>query len=218
MPVAKMKEGNPLQKKTGGFTVIETLIAVMVLLTSIVGPMSVASKGLYAAFYARDEITAFYLAQEGLEFVRNFRDTTKLMHDKEDIDSVNAGGAPAHTSDQWLDGLEDCDTAVNADGCIIDARLSPVDPNAILPCSGKCTVVQFDSGTGLFGYDTGGGGSWENTKYERTIKINKITMPNGKKDEALITSEVRWTNNIFAPLGKSATVRLYTTNWQREAN
>ena len=61
-----------------GFTLIETMVAISILMVAIVAPMSLAAQSLSAAYYARDQITAFYLAQEGIEVVRSVRDTNIL--------------------------------------------------------------------------------------------------------------------------------------------
>ena len=58
----------------GGFTLIESLVAITILVTAILGPMTIAATGISSAIYARDQETAFFLAQEGLEYVRNVRD------------------------------------------------------------------------------------------------------------------------------------------------
>lgn len=60
------------------FTLIETFVAISVLLVSLAGPLSIAATALKSAYVARDEITAFYLAQEGLEYVRAVRDENYL--------------------------------------------------------------------------------------------------------------------------------------------
>ncbi len=56
------------------FTLIETFVATSVLLISLVGPLSLAAQSLRSAYYARDQVTAFYLAQEAIEYVRAKRD------------------------------------------------------------------------------------------------------------------------------------------------
>lgn len=60
------------------FTLLETLVAVAVLLMALLGPFSIAQQSLKSAYYARDQVTAFYLAQEGIEFVRAIRDQNYL--------------------------------------------------------------------------------------------------------------------------------------------
>ncbi len=54
-----------------GFTIIETLVAVTLLMIAIAGPLLIASKGLTSALYAKDQMTASYLAQEAMETIKN---------------------------------------------------------------------------------------------------------------------------------------------------
>ena len=64
-----------IQKKIQeGFTLIETMVAIALLMVALIAPMSLAAQSLTAAYYSRDQITAFYLAQEGIEIVRSVRD------------------------------------------------------------------------------------------------------------------------------------------------
>lgn len=62
-------------KPTSGFSLLETMVAISILMITIVGPLSLASKGIVFADYVKDEITGFYLAQEAIEVIRNVRDT-----------------------------------------------------------------------------------------------------------------------------------------------
>jgi Tfp pilus assembly protein PilV len=63
-----------------GFTLIETLVAVSLLTVAIVAPISLTAQALATAYYARDQVTAFYLAQEGIEIVRSVRDHNVLQN------------------------------------------------------------------------------------------------------------------------------------------
>ena len=65
-------------KKEKGFTLIETLVALSIFLVSIVGIMTVLSSGLTDINSAKKKMTATFLAQEGIEYVRNIRDTNVL--------------------------------------------------------------------------------------------------------------------------------------------
>ena len=61
-----------------GFTLVETLVAISVLLLVIIGPMTVAQKGIQNAYFANERATAVFLAQEAIEEVREYRDAEAL--------------------------------------------------------------------------------------------------------------------------------------------
>jgi prepilin-type N-terminal cleavage/methylation domain-containing protein len=58
---------------SAGFTLIETLVAIAVLMIAIAGPLSIAYKALAASLYARDQSIASFLAQEEMEILKNIR-------------------------------------------------------------------------------------------------------------------------------------------------
>ncbi|MFA6554627.1 MAG: prepilin-type N-terminal cleavage/methylation domain-containing protein [Candidatus Paceibacterota bacterium] len=57
-----------------GFTLIETLVAISVLMIAIAGPLTVANKAYTSAISARDQSMAVNFAQEGLEYLNNMKD------------------------------------------------------------------------------------------------------------------------------------------------
>ena len=61
-----------------GFTLTETMIAITILTFAVAGPLFTASRSIIAADIARDQLTASYLAQEGIEYVRMMRDNAML--------------------------------------------------------------------------------------------------------------------------------------------
>jgi prepilin-type N-terminal cleavage/methylation domain-containing protein len=61
-----------------GFTLVETLVAISIFTLSILGLMSILTSGVADTSYAKQKITASYLAQEGIEHARNIRDTHVL--------------------------------------------------------------------------------------------------------------------------------------------
>lgn len=61
-----------------GFTLIETLVAITILMISIVGPLTIAQKSFMAAITARDQVIASFLAQDMMEQLKNSRDNALL--------------------------------------------------------------------------------------------------------------------------------------------
>jgi prepilin-type N-terminal cleavage/methylation domain-containing protein len=73
------KSSSPLRKKSAGFTLIETMVAVFILTLALTGLLSLNSNSIFAARYARNEISANYLTQEAADGIRNDRDTTAFL-------------------------------------------------------------------------------------------------------------------------------------------
>ena len=61
--------------KNQGFTLIETFVAITVLMIVVIGPLSVLTKMISDGLFAQNQITASYLAQEGMDMIINIRDT-----------------------------------------------------------------------------------------------------------------------------------------------
>lgn len=76
------------KKNFGGFTLVETLIAISILLIAVVGPISLIGDALHKLYYAKDQMIAINLAQEGIEVVRQQRDSEMLAVSAPDIFSL----------------------------------------------------------------------------------------------------------------------------------
>ncbi len=66
------------KSKHEGFSLVETLVAISILLLVIVGPMSVTARTAKSSSYATEQVQAFFLAQEGVELVQKVRDDLLL--------------------------------------------------------------------------------------------------------------------------------------------
>lgn len=118
-----------MKKTFLGFTLLETLVAVAVLLMALLGPFSIAQQSLRSAYYARDQITAYYLAQEGIEYVRAQRDQNYLS------------GSP------WLNNITSCvDTPCTVDMTNFDHSPCPLD---------GCPPLLVSTSGGLFNQSSG---------------------------------------------------------------
>lgn len=190
-------------KSTRGFTLLETLIAITILLLSVVGPMTIASKGLLAATYARDEISAFYLGQEAVEYIRNARETNYL------VDCYGADTTLCADKTAWLEGLTEC---ISVDGCYIDVKQpfrqdsgNTFNADAIVPCPEEgCPVLRF--GDGVYDYDPGS----DSSKYTRKISITSISS-----NEVKVEIAVSWYAGSLISSVKTFTIRENLFNWQR---
>lgn len=111
------------------FTLIETLVAISVLIMALVGPLTIAEQSLRSAYYSRDQITAFYLAQEGIEYMRAVRDQNYLV------------------GLSWLTGISNC-TNVN---CYVDF---PNFNHSACP-NDVCPALLVSTTDGLFNHQSG---------------------------------------------------------------
>ena len=62
-----------------GFTILETLVAISILVVALTAPLAIVSQALQSSYFARDQVTAYFLAQEAIEFLRNKRDNAGLQ-------------------------------------------------------------------------------------------------------------------------------------------
>lgn len=65
-------------KNSNGFTLIETLVALFIFSVSILTVMSALSSGISSINYVKNKMIAENLAQEGIEYFRNIRDSYAL--------------------------------------------------------------------------------------------------------------------------------------------
>lgn len=176
-----------------GFTLIEMLVAVLLLTLALGGPLTISSKGLIVALVAKDQTTAFYLAQDAVEFVRYVRDTNTLGGG----DWLTGSGASAGIN------LSNCVSATGATKCQFDS-LTATAPSTCV--SGVCSRMLYDATTSFsYNYTTG-----TPTIFTRTVSI---TNPNnGAAYEAVLMVTVSW--STLAGTTRSITVTEDLFNWQ----
>jgi len=172
--------------KQGGFTLVEAMVAISILAMSVTGPLLIAQKGIGSAIYARDQITAFYLAQEAVEYIRNVRDTNRIV------------------GTSWLTNLDNC---TGGKTCRIDGTiLNPVG-NAI-DCSsdsgGVCKPLWLNNSTKLYGYVESGATQSPFTR--------QISITNSGDRSARIVVTISWSTKLFTPV-RSFSIQEYIFNF-----
>src|SRR3989344_2041677 len=156
--------------KNKGFTIIESLIAITILLVAIAGTGSAIQTGISSYIYSKEQTIAFYLAQEGFEQIRNIRDENKL------------------NNRNWLTGL-----SLNAsDPCYFGnaCTVEPVASALATRCAsgpGQCPILRQDSTTGFFVYNS----AWPVTVFRREIVLENIN-----DHEVAIRVTVDWSKGL----------------------
>lgn len=185
--------------KPKGFTLIETLIAVLLLTLAVGGPLTIASKGLTSTRMAKDQFVAFYLAQDAVEYVRYLRDTACL-------NSYVSSGSTDCADNVWLSNLTTCVSLDGSTKCYFDSLASePASPT--ICTAGVCPTMLFDSTRGKYNYVSG---SISDARFVRTISIKRTPSD---ADEALLTVTVEWSNTPGA-LRVPITVQETLFRWQ----
>lgn len=161
---------NSSKKNLGGFTIVESMVAISILLIAVVGPMSIIGGSLSQISTARDQIIAVNLAQEGIEAAREKRDSNMLDQWTNGIVS----------STYWRTGLQNNSEYI-------------VSSPTLYVCSGVCTSTSKEiyqtTSTGVYYQSLAGMISGDiMTKFSREVFIEDVSGDN----EIRITSTVTW--------------------------
>jgi len=148
-----------------GFTLVETLVALIILTIAITAPLSIIGNTLNATLFARDQMIATYLASEAIEIVKLKRDNN-VMEGKDWKDGLG-GGSP------------NCQN-----GCVISI-LEPAGAGDIKLSISNCVIGYCDKGnsklsqhnaSGLYGgaMEFDGNDSYVNLGNPDTLKITSL--------------------------------------------
>lgn len=139
---------------------------------AIAGPLTIVNKSLRAAMEAQDQVTASYLAQDAVEYIKNVKDNNMI------------------NNRTWLDKLSQC---IDTDSGYCSVNTLTGNPNAsgpalnagIAPCISSCRLYLSSSG-----YSPDNTGTA--TKYSRYFYI--VPNKNNPSGEVKIVVIVKWMN------------------------
>jgi hypothetical protein len=127
------------------------MVAITVLVAAVAAPLTLAAQSLFASYYAKDQTTAFYLAQEAIEVVRNQRDSNLLAY----LNGENVG---------WLDSIS-TDTAFH-----VDVQNEP----HMIECSASCLDEKLLHNGVFYNHQSG-----DTSRFSREVLITpNPTFPN----------------------------------------
>lgn len=165
-------------KTNSGVTLVEALVAISIFVTSILAMVSVLASGVSNTNYSKSKIIASYLAEEGIEYIKNMRDTF-MLYDATDsqtgwnsfITKLNGG------------------SCLTVNGCYFDGQnvnylshSQPMTQITLTSCGASCPAILYDATTGEYGYSSG-------TDYGF---VRKVFVSQVSANEYKVSSTVSW--------------------------
>lgn len=183
----------PHVQKNKGFTLIEVLVAIFILITAVVVPLTIGSKAFAYSNFVRDQSTASYLAQEAVEYIRLQRDNSSL--------NASPNGAWNDFKSIISSCMSDLDDA-DLGGCRFDVRESYP---SLISCDGKCPVM-YRQEDGTYSYNI------ESAKsFLRSVETS-VVDPSAPTERVRVDVTVYWNTNGIDQ--RSFEVTDYLTPWQ----
>jgi len=153
-----------------GFTLLEVIAAIFLMTIGVIGILSLVNQTIISSQTTSSRLVASYLAQEGIEIVKNIRDTNFLQIHRE-IEGV-----------EWDTGLTNC-----AGGCEADYNDLELTPTAN-------RYLNIDAGF----YQYSGFGTQTPFKRKITINIQDLSNPpdGSMLDKMKVQVEISWTERL----------------------
>jgi len=148
--------------KNKGLTLLETIIAIFILLVGVIGAFAAFGRTISYNSIISSRLVAAYLCQEGIEIVRNIRDTNWIN---------------GRTGDNSWQGVDNCLTGTCCQFQYDDFTSSPYSPNDYLKIDDN----------GFYNYISG-----TDTKFNRKVCVDINTNSSGEKYLAKVTVTVSW--------------------------
>jgi len=158
------------KRKEKGFTLVEVLVSLFILTVGVGGAFVAIRTLTMASNINNSRLTASYLGQEGIEIIRNIRDTNWLQ-------------SRADSSVSWDDGI-------NEDDWEIDYQTKTLSETNFENCEEESDCMSYNKrflkkdSNGFFSYSSG-----DKTPFKRKVNITKKSS----EDNGMVVSvTVMW--------------------------
>lgn len=193
------------QQSQQGFSLVETLVAITILLLVIVGPMTISSQSAKSTSFASEQVIAFFLAQEGAELIQKGRDDLFNLY-------FLPLGHPSRLANPWATFTNESGfygPCYRPDGCGVEILRTAVGGLQLKDCTGNGCPLFFDdnvASTLRSRYTYTNLGVNLSTPYSRVINMKRISA-----NEVRIISTVTWRSGNLRD-EQSASVETYLFN------
>lgn len=197
-------------KSLGGFTLIETIVAIFIFMIVITAVISVSVQIILQTKNQRMDTTAQYLLQEGVEYIRNNRDSALNSSATWAEYTDTSGLCQATVGSTSVTSI--CPCISSTDGCTVDSLYDEVKA-----CNGPCPAMLEVNNSGgpsfyctaLGTYCLGTNNLVKNTSYRRTIKMS---IPSGPPPgEVYVDVNLTWVDT--GGVNRSKTLKTTLFNW-----
>ncbi len=201
--------------KQKGFTLVETLVAITILLIVITGPLTISTSTARSTTFASEQVTAFFLAQEGAELAQMARDNLLLEAFEDPSDAYDIADAWADFTGTHVDDPGDpfdppTDPYVycyDSSGCRLE--LESTDAEGDLKTVHQCGYASW--GGGIYScslyfdvsqernryiyptkYDLGKAYMWNSPSGSESTSFQREIFFEDQVDQVKVTSRVSW--------------------------
>lgn len=199
-----------------GFTLVETLVAILILVVAISALFTLASNSLFSVRSAKNQSTALYLAQEAMDYIRSTRDdaTLQLVPWQIWIDYFNVDGGGTQIPSGGFPSIG----CYSPQGCTLDvvhatvssSAASGLPPRTARECTAKgCDFFMFykSAAMSFYGYTANpypfAGLRSEPSGFSRVVhmRYNPTNL-----DQVIVEITVEWYNTQNSTSTESLTI------------
>lgn len=167
-----------------GFTIIETLVALIIFASSVTVLLVMAGKGIQDTAIAKNQLTANYLAQEGIELMRFRRDLVGFTNFSSDMNTFQCQNT---SQDDQTNQTHSC-------------ALSPMSAQGqISTCPVEGCQLYLDTETGSYGLlNEMSGSNYTSSLFRRKIwvKVAEGASDTLTHDSLIVTSTIIWQQGL----------------------